>query len=74
MALTCYDGPISMGLMKTKGIFYEKVLQTSKKILGKIFLGHPVECAFNLICYDKMIQKILRLFWQREIVVIGNFS
>ena len=43
MALTCYMGPISMGLMKTKGIFYEKVVKTSKKILGTFFLGHPVD-------------------------------
>ena len=42
LALTCYVGPISMGLMKTKGIFFDKVVKTSKKNLGTFFLGHPV--------------------------------
>ena len=32
-----------MELMKIKGIFFEKVEETSKNIWGTFFLGHPVE-------------------------------
>ena len=41
LALACYVGPISMGLMKAKGPFPEKVVKTSQTNMETFLFGTP---------------------------------